>query len=62
MFTKQTIIESGLVEAGLNEDGQMEYIGTDKQWKEAERIQLINDTYDLEKQMERDFSYANQTN
>ena len=31
-------MEAGLQEAGENEDGEKEYLGTTKQWKEAERL------------------------
>lgn len=30
--------KAGLVYSGKNEDGEMEFIGNDKQWEEAERM------------------------
>ncbi len=32
-------MRAGLVDGGLNEDGEQEYIGTVKEWQEFERLQ-----------------------
>lgn len=56
-YSKQVLVESGLVETGLNEEGEMEYIGTDKEWVEANRLQEKQDLFDLERQQSREREY-----
>lgn len=44
--TLQNYFASGLVLAGQNEDGELEFIGTDKQWDKAKKLEF---TYQYEK-------------
>lgn len=37
---------AGLVPAGKDEEGEMEYIGTDKQWKRYQELEEINSNHE----------------
>ncbi len=39
-MNKKLAIEAGLVEAGLNDEGDQLYIGTQKQWQEYEIFEM----------------------
>ena len=39
MYDKEVVELSGLVEVEEDDEGQVHYIGTDKQWEMAEKIQ-----------------------
>lgn len=46
MYSKEVLKKSGLVEGGLNDEGEMTYIGTNIQWQKAEILQKEEDYQD----------------
>jgi len=58
-FTKEILAESGLIEAGISEDGNQLYLGTDAQWRIANEYQEREDFGDLKEHEKKEESYAN---
>ena len=50
LINKELAIQAGLTEGGLNEDNEMEWIGTRRAWDKYRRLEDELDNYEMVKQ------------